>query len=267
MTVSRRWMLLLVIAASLTVLGTSMSETVGAERSEAAPVTVFAAASLKTALDGVTADYEASTGSKVVTSYAASSSLARQIEQGAPADIFISADLDWMDYLAGRSLIQPKSRSNLLGNRLVLIAPATASVTLRIEQGFALGETLGREKLAMADVKAVPAGKYGKVALEKLGVWPAVESKVAQAENVRTALALVARAEAALGIVYQTDALAEPKVRIVDTFPQDAHPPIVYPVAITEATRHRAAAEEFVLFLRGPMAQARFTKAGFTVLY
>jgi molybdate transport system substrate-binding protein len=237
-----------------------------AQRSETAGITVFAAASLKTTLDHVAADYHNSTGTKVTISYAASPALAKQIEQAAPADIFISADLDWMDYLAQRGLVRSDSRINLLGNRLVLVAPAASSTVLKIAKDFPLATSLGSGKIAVADVKAVPAGKYAKAALEKLGVWAAVEPKLAQAENVRAALALVAREEAALGIVYRTDAMAEPKVRIVDIFPLDTHAAIVYPLAITRAAANVDGARAFVMFLSSREARARFAKDGFTML-
>ena len=258
------------IVAAMAVLAFAINATVvspgRAQRTQTTEITVFAAASLKTALDQVSADYNKSFGNKVTLSYAASSALAKQIEQAAPADVFISADLDWMDYLAGKNLIQTGSRIQLLGNRLVLVAPAASTATLKIAKDFPLAEAVGSGKLAMADVKAVPAGKYGKTALEKLGVWTSVEGKVAQAENVRAALAFVAREEAPFGIVYQTDAAAEPKVKIVDMFPEDSHAPIVYPLAIVAGAKNADAAAAFVAFLKGKDAQARFVKEGFTIL-
>jgi molybdate transport system substrate-binding protein len=180
---------------------------------------VFAAASLKNALDAIADDWRRETGKHATISYAASSTLAKQIENGAPADLFISADRDWMDYLAQRKLIDAKSRVDLLGNRLVLIAPKDNKTDLVIRPGFDLAAALGDSRLAMADPAAVPAGLYGKAALETLGVWSSVAKRVAAAENVRAALLLVARGEAPLGIVYQTDAAAEPGVRVVATFP------------------------------------------------
>jgi molybdate transport system substrate-binding protein len=255
-----------VLLAWVVALNTSLSVPVRAQKTETTDITVFAAASLKTALDAVVTDYQKSTGGKVTVSYAASSALAKQIEQSAPADLFISADLDWMDYLTQKNLIKPGSRINLLGNRLVLIAPATSKANLKIAKDVPLADGLGSGKLAMADVKAVPAGKYGKAALEKLDVWAAVEPKVAQAENVRAALALVAREEAILGVVYQTDATSEPKVRVVDTFPANSHAPIVYPVAVTAEAKNAESASAFVRFLKTPDAQARFVKEGFTIL-
>ena len=236
-----------------------------AQKTETATLTIFAAASLKNALDEAAAAYQKETGVNTAISYAASSALAKQIEQKAPADIFISADLDWMDYVAKANLIAADTRANLLGNRLVLIAPADKPVNLKIAKDFKIAEALGDGKLAVADVKAVPAGKYAKAALEKLGVWAAVEPKIAQAENVRAALAFVARGEAPLGVVYKTDAAAEPKVKVVDTFPEDTHPPIVYPIAVTAGAAAPDAAKAFVAYLKGPAASAIFEKQGFSI--
>ena len=229
-------------------------------------LTIFAAASLKTALDGVAQDFTAANGIQVSISYAASSTLAKQIEQGAPADVFISADLDWMDYLAQRKLIDVSTRFNFLRNRLVLIAPASTPGTgMTIGPGFALATALGPGRLAMADVMSVPAGKYGKAALTTLGVWEDVKGRIAQAENVRAALAFIALGEAALGIVYQSDAIAEPRVRIVGVFPSDSHPEIVYPIAKVAGSQNKNAAA-FLAFLRSPTAKARFKQQGFLVL-
>jgi len=229
------------------------------------PVLVFAAASLKNALDDAAAAYQKGGGGAVKMSYAASSALARQIEAGAPADIFISADLDWMNYVAERNLIKNGTRANLLGNRLVLIAPASAKLALEIKPGFALVAALGGGRLAIADPDSVPAGKYGKAALQKLGVWDSVAAKLAPAEDVRAALRFVARGEAPLGIVYATDAAAEPDVRIVAAFPQDSYPPIVYPVALTASSKNPAAAK-FLAFLESAAARPFFVKQGFTLL-
>lgn len=226
-------------------------------------VTVFAAASLKTALDEVAAAWTAETHNTARISYAASSALARQIEQGAPADVFISANLDWMDYLAKANLIDTKSRVDLLGNDLVLIAPATESVATAIEDALRALPPNGR--IAMADVRAVPAGKYGKAALETLGLWEDVQDRVAQAENVRAALKLVATGEAPLGIVYRTDAEAEPAVRIVAQFPANSHPPIIYPAARIAASSNTDA-DAFIAFLGSPRAVAIFRAQGFKIL-
>src|SRR4029450_10533776 len=172
-------------------------------------VTVFAAASLKEAMDEQGRTFGGGAGNKVIVSYGASNALAKQIEAGAPADLFISADLDWMDYLDQRKLLAPHTRSNLWRNTLVLVAPASSGSTLKIGPNFGLAAALGNDKLAMANPDSVPAGQYGKSALEKLGVWTAVERQVARADTVRAALALVSRGEAPCGIVYRTDAMAD----------------------------------------------------------
>ena len=225
---------------------------------------VFAAASLKTALDDVNTRYLKDAGQRVVVSYAASPALARQIEAAAPADIFISADLDWMDYLAQRGLIKPETRVDLLGNRLVLIAPAKEAPHVTIGQGFPLAILLGGGRLAMADPDSVPAGKYGKAALEHLGIWNSVQGKIARAENVRAALALVSRGEAPLGIVYQTDAAADAKVRIVGVFPENTYPPITYPMAAVATSRHPTTAA-YLAYLRSGAARSIFERQGFVV--
>jgi len=230
-----------------------------------AQVTVFAAASLKNALDAVAAEFQRDTGGSVAISYGASSTLARQIEQGAPADLFISADLDWMDYLAERNLIHRETRHNLLRNRIVLVAPAPIAAPLELKQG-ALAQALGADgRIAMANVAAVPAGKYGRAALEHLGLWSEVSERLAQAENVRAALAFVSRGEAPLGIVYETDARADPKVAVVARFPETSHPPITYPVAVTRASAGPVALR-FLQALRKPAAAAIFAREGFTAL-
>jgi molybdate transport system substrate-binding protein len=228
-------------------------------------LTVFAAASLKNALDAVNAACEADVGEAVTVSYAASSALAKQIEEGAPADVFISADLDWMKYLSDRNLIKADTETQLLGNRIVLVAPADSKTETKVEKGFDLAGLLGDGKLAMGHVKAVPVGKYGKAALEALGVWASVESKVAQAENARAALKLVSTGEAPLGIVYQTDASAEPAVKVVGTFPEDSHPPIVYPVAQTAGSTD-AETPAFLKCLQSAKAKELFEDQGFSVL-
>ena len=249
-------------AASFIAIAAGLWRPAHAQRKQ---VVVFAAASLKNALDDINEAWRRGSGKGVTVSYAASSTLAKQIENGAPADLFISADSDWMDYLEMRKLIKPQSRSDLLGNSIVLIEPAGSTVKLTIAPGFALAAALGGGRLAMADPAAVPAGRYGKAALEKLGVWPSVADRVAAAENVRAALLLVARGEAPLGIVYSTDAAVEPGVRIVDTFPPDTHPPIVYPIAVT-ATSENPDAPSLLVYLRGANARAQFQKAGFTTI-
>jgi molybdate transport system substrate-binding protein len=225
---------------------------------------VFAAASLKDALDEVNAGYQRENSRETATSYAASSTLAKQIEAAAPADIFISADLDWMDYLAKKDLIKPQTRANLLGNRLVLIAPANSSAKLSITPNFQLAQALGNGRLAIADPNGVPAGRYGKAALEALGVWSSVADRLAPAENVRATLALVSRGEAPLGIVYQTDADADKAVKIVGTFPPDSHPPIIYPIAVVAASTNPGTVG-YIAFLKSPAARILFEKHGFTV--
>lgn len=228
-------------------------------------VVVLAAASLKNALDDAAAAWAKDTGKAVKISYAGSSALARQVEAGIPADIFISADVPWMDHLAERNLIEPASRSDFLGNQIVLIAPKDSKIELRIEKGFGLRAALGGGRLAMASVDAVPAGKYGKGALETLGVWPSVADRVAQAENVRMALIFVSRGEAPLGIVYRTDAASDPNVRIVDAFPDGSHPPVIYPMALLSSSRNPDA-RAFADFLRSPKARPYFENQGFSAL-
>jgi molybdate transport system substrate-binding protein len=228
-------------------------------------ITVFAAASLKNALDDVNAAFARQTGTKVVISYAASSALMKQIEQGAPADVFASADLDWMDYGAQKKLIKDDSRMSLLGNRLVLIAAKDAKVEAgTISSKIDLPKLAGDGRITTGDVRAVPVGKYAKAALEKLGLWTSVEPKMAMADNVRAALILVARGEAALGIVYETDAKVEPNVKVVGAFPADSHPPIVYPVALTATAKADAA--PYIAFLRSQAAKTIFETYGFTFL-
>jgi molybdate transport system substrate-binding protein len=228
-------------------------------------LTVFAAASMKNALDDIDAAYTAKTGVKIAASYAASSALAKQIEQGAPADIFASADTDWMDYAINKKNINEPTRVNLLGNSIVLIAPKDSTIdNVTIGQGFDLAKLAGDGKVATGDVKAVPVGKYAKAALEKLGAWQLAEPKFAMAESVRAALTLVARGEAALGIVYSTDAKVEPGVKIVGTFPANSHPPIIYPVAATTTAKTEAA--DYLAFLRTSAAKAIFEKYGFKFL-
>ncbi len=228
-------------------------------------ITVFAAASMKNALDDINAAYAAKTGVKVVASYAASSALAKQIEQGAPADVFISADTDWMDYAASRKNINELTRVNLLGNSIVLIAPKGSRIdNVAIGPEFDLAKLAGDGKIATGDVKSVPVGKYSKAALEKLGAWTAAEPKFAMTDNVRAALTLVARGEAGLGIVYSTDAKVEPGVKIIGTFPADSHPAIVYPVAAT--TTAKAETADYLAFLRSTAAKTILEKYGFKFL-
>lgn len=228
-------------------------------------ITVFAAASMKNALDEANTVFTAKTGVKVTASYAASSALAKQLEQGAPADAFISADIDWMDYSAKKKTINAPSRVNLLGNKIVLIAPKDSKLAdVRIGQGFDLAKLAGDGRIATGDVKAVPVGKYAKAALEKLGSWQAAEPRFAMAESVRAALALVSRGEAVLGIVYETDAKVDPGVKIIGAFPADSHPAIIYPVAATTAAKPDTAG--YLAFLRSAAAKAIFETYGFTFL-
>ncbi|MSO70530.1 MAG: molybdate ABC transporter substrate-binding protein [Alphaproteobacteria bacterium] len=250
-----------VLAAGLLLAGVTLGSRPG--RAQAPSVLVFAAASLGSALDEVAALWAKSGEGRPRASYAASSALARQIEAGAPADLFISADRDWMDYLAERKLILPATRHDLLGNRLVLVAHLDNPLALDLKPGVDLSRALAGGKLAMGSPSAVPAGHYGRAALEALGVWASVSGQVAQAENVRAALALVARGEAMLGIVYATDALAEKGVRVVAAFAPSLHPPIVYPAAIV-AGRDRPETRALLAYLGAAAAQAIFRRWGFT---
>ncbi|HEY6258832.1 MAG TPA: molybdate ABC transporter substrate-binding protein [Xanthobacteraceae bacterium] len=228
-------------------------------------ILVFAAASMKEALDSVNAAFTKAQSIKVTSSYAASSALMKQIEGGAPADIFASADLDWMDYGSKNKLIKDETRINLLGNKLVLIAPKDSSqVQVIIGPGFDLARLAGDGRIATGDVRAVPVGLYAKAALEKLGAWSAVEPKMAMTENVRVALTLVARGEAKLGIVYSTDAKVEPGVKVIGIFPEDSHPPIVYPVAATKQAKPEAS--QYLDYLRSSAAKSTFESYGFSFL-
>ncbi len=226
-------------------------------------ITVFAASSLTDSMKAIAAAYEKKSGVHVTLSFGGSNTLAQQIDQGAPADLFFSADTDWMDFLFQHNRMAPATRRNLLGNRLVLVG-GPQSRPLTIAPRFNLAAALGSGKLALADPNSVPAGKYGKAALTALGIWDSVADKIAPAENVRVALEYVARGEAPYGIVYETDAKAAPQIRIVGTFPGNTHPPHVYPVARTPAAS--AAAQDFHGDLYGPDARAIFEKAGFTYL-
>lgn len=230
------------------------------------PLTVFAAASLQESLMAAGAAFTARTGTPVRFSFGASSAMARQIDQGAPADVFLSADEEWMDWLAGKGGIVPATRRRLLSNQLVLIAPAGSKTRLTIGPGMLLARALGAGgRLAVADTAAVPAGKYARASLTRLGVWDSVEDRLLPGETVRAALAYVSRGEAPLGIVYATDARAEPKVRVVGVFPESSHPPIVYPGAVTAGSRNSGAAS-FLGFLQGARASAIFKRYGFGVL-
>jgi len=225
-------------------------------------VTVFAAASLKESLDEAAAAFEASSGHKVTLAYAGSNVLARQIENGAPADLLISADLDWIDYVEQRNLVVPGSRKNLLANELVLVTPASSNMRVKLAPGVDIASILGSRRIALANPDAVPAGKYAKAAFMSLGAWSAIEARVAAADNVRAALTLVARGEAPLGVVYRTDAMAEKGVRIVDTFPAGSYPAVVYPMVVLKRST-TPAAPALAAYLASPAALAIFRRYGF----
>ncbi len=252
-------------AFSLSTLAFAVTLAALPARAQDVTLTVFAAASMKNAMDDINAAFTKTFNIKVVSSYAASSALAKQIESGAPADVFASADLEWMDYVAQKKLIKNNTRTNLLGNKLVLIAPKDSKIgNVTIGQGFDLARLAGDGRIATGDVRAVPVGKYAKAALEKLGSWAAAAPKFAMAENVRAALVLVGRGEASLGIVYETDAKVEPNVKIVGTFPANSHPAIVYPVALTANAKPEAA--KYLAFLRSGTGLVIFERYGFTYL-
>jgi molybdate transport system substrate-binding protein len=238
----------------------ALSAVAPAALAQTPPVSIFAAASLETALTAIAARYGTRTGGPLRMTFGASSAMARQIVQGAPADLFISADLEWMDWLEKQGRVVGGTRRNLLSNRLVLIAPAASKVKLPVGKGMALAQALEGGRLAVADTASVPAGKYARQALEKLGVWDSVSGKLAPAENVRAALAYVARGETPLGIVYATDAKAEPKVRVVGTFPEASHERIVYPAALVQATPQSRAVLDY---LAGREAMGVFSAQGF----
>lgn len=261
---TRRSALSAALLASL-VLPASLAMPADAQAEE---ITVFAAASLKNALDTIAADWQAETGNKVVISYESTAKLAKQIEQGAPADLFISASKKWMDTLSDENLINKDSRKDILGNTLVLVA-AGKTTPVEISKDLDLKALLGDGKLSMATVDSVPAGEYGKEALKSLGLWPSIEANVAQSDNVRAALALVATGEAPYGIVYASDAIADDesgdKVGVIGTFPSDSHKPIVYPAAVL-ASSTKPAAQSFLEALSSDASAAVFTAQGFTVL-
>jgi molybdate transport system substrate-binding protein len=229
------------------------------------PITVFGAASLTDVLQDLGDTFTKDTSIPVRFSFASSSVLARQIENGAPADLFFSADLEWMDYLQARALIRPATRVDMVGNQLILVAPVDSKVTLKIEPHFPLAATLGNGRLATGDPDSVPAGRYAKQALIALGVWDSVSARLVRADNVRAALAFVDRGETPLGIVYATDALADKKVRFVDAFPADSHEPIIYPAALTNVANADAA--KFLAYMRGPAGDLAFKRYGFAPLH
>lgn len=264
---SRSWVLVALSVAGIASAAIGPGAAAGGEMAVGPapePLLVFAAASLTDALGEVDRAFTTRTHIEVRASFAASSVLAKQIEAGAPADVFFSADLGWLDYLKKRGLLEAGSRRDVLGNALVLIAPADSPVHLRIAPRFDLAGTLGGGRLATGDPDSVPAGQYARAALTQLGVWDSVAARLVRAENVRAALEYVARGEAALGIVYRTDAQAEKRVRVVDTFPADTHPPIIYPAVVTSGAR--AQAPRFVDFLASEEARRIFARYGFTPL-
>jgi molybdate transport system substrate-binding protein len=255
----QRWLLLLSLALSVGCLPAFAAPTAPRE------LVIFGAASLSNALGDISEDYQKSSGVVVKLSFASTSVLAKQIEAGAGADALVSADQEWMDYLQHRNLIDPSTRRNLVGNRLVLITAADTPIELEIAAGFPLTKALGaRGRLATGDPESVPVGRYARSALTSLGVWNAIADRLVRADNVRTAMNFVARGEAVLGIVYTTDALLEPKVRIIDTFPDSTHLPITYPAAAVATAR--AGTKDFLAFLSSSKAQAVFRKYGFIEL-
>jgi molybdate transport system substrate-binding protein len=237
----------------------------GAVDEDKPSITVFAAASLTNVLQELGDAFTKDASIPVRFSFAASSALARQIENGSRADVFFSADLEWMDYLESRKLIQPATRHDVVGNQLVLVAPADSKIVLKIQPHFALAATLGKGRLATGDPDSVPVGRYAHEALANLGVWDEVSARLVRADSVRSALAFVDRGEAALGIVYATDALIDKKVRVVDAFPAATHMPIIYPAALTIGAKADAA--KFLAYIRGPAASVAFQHYGFTPLH
>ena len=253
---SRRWLLSVLCGLSFWLT---------AAPATAQDLLLFGAASLQDAVNAVIEEYQAQGGGQVSASYASSSTLARQIEQGAPADIYLSANPEWMDYLEQRGLLRDGSRRDLLSNGLVLVAPLGSETTIEIAPGFDLVGALGGGRLAMGDPDHVPAGIYGRAALKNLGVWDAVAPHVARADNVRAALALVARGEAPLGVVYRSDALADADVKVAGAFPQDSHPPIIYPIAIVAGSERPEATALLELF-QSEAAAGIFERFGFTII-
>lgn len=252
--------------AALAGLALTVAWPATARATDSAALTVFAAASLATALGALADRFSRATGHRVTVSPAGSSVLARQIQHGAPADLFISANADWMDLLEAEGLIRTDSRVDLLSNRLVLVASAMSARTVDLSDQWDVTDALGSGRLAMALVDAVPAGIYGAAALRNLGLWDTLAPRVAQSDNVRAALALVAAGAAPLGVVYYSDAHAEPRVRIVAEIPTDSHPPIVYPAAVLTGSSAPAAATQFLDYLTSPPAQELFRDEGFAPL-
>jgi molybdate transport system substrate-binding protein len=253
----------LVVSWLLVIAGLVAPSTRAADASPPS-ITVFGAASLTNVLQDLGDAFTKETSIAVKFSFAASSALAKQIESGAPADVFFSADVDWMDYLQTHNLIQPKTRRDVVGNRLVLIAPSDSTIKLKIEPNFPLLTALGAKRLATGDPQSVPVGRYAQAALTNLGVWKDVADHIVRADNVRSALAFVDRGEAPLGIVYETDALIDKNVRVVDVFPATSHQPIVYPVALTASAK--TGASMFLAYITSPAADAAFKAYGFVPL-
>jgi molybdate transport system substrate-binding protein len=260
-----RWLAFLSLAAAGSLAAAAAAAAAASTETEQPAITVFAAASLTNALQAVGDGFTKETSIPVRFSFAASSALARQIENGSPAEVFFSADLEWMDYLEKRGLIQPDSRHDVLGNRLVLIAPADSTIKLKVEPHFGLAAALGKQHLATGDPDSVPIGRYAREALTSLGVWDDVAARLVRADSVRSALAFVDRGEAALGIVYETDARIDKGVRVVDVFPANTHAPIVYPIALTKSAKSDAA--RFVAYVRGPAGDLVFKAYGFEPLH
>jgi molybdate transport system substrate-binding protein len=259
----RPWMIP-ALTIALAMNAAAITGAVSAQDAKKPELLVFAAASLTDVLGELSGEWEKTSGRKVKLSFASSSVLARQIEAGGAADVFVSADQEWMDYLATRDLIDKATRRDLVGNRLVLIAPADSDVKLTIAPGFKLAAALGDGRLSTGDPDTVPVGRYAKSALQSLGVWPQVEGRLVRAENVRAALTYVARGEAPLGIVYATDAAAAPKVRVIATFPVNSHAPITYPAAAVASAGPDAAA--YLSFLGGAAAAPVWRRHGFLEL-
>jgi molybdate transport system substrate-binding protein len=256
--------LIVSLAVTPALAGAATASSPSNDQAHAPTVTVFAAASLKNAFDAAATAFKAKSGIELKISYAGSMALAKQIESGAPADVFVSADVTSMDYLAQKNLIRPETRSNFLRNALVVVAPKSSNLEKLPFTKEAFSEAIGSGKIATGDPASVPVGKYAKAALEKLGLWKSIEPSFAFTDNVRSALVFVAREEAPLGIVYLTDAKSEPRVKIVAAFPPNSHPPIVYPIAVTTAAQGDAPAK-LLTFLESKAGKSVFAEQGFGV--
>jgi molybdate transport system substrate-binding protein len=249
------------LGAAWAILLWTLSSSLAGAAQDGKQLLVFGAASLTDVLQDIGTAYTRDTGQAVKFSFASSAALARQIESGGRVDVFVSADLEWMDYLQARSLIDTSTRRNLAGNRLVLVAPKNSKLELKLQPNVAIANALQNGRLATGDPDTVPVGRYARSALMSLGAWNEIADRLVRADNVRAALVFVARGETPLGIVYETDAAADARVRVVDVFPVDSHPPILYPVATTAAAR--AGSKQFVEYLFGASAQASLRKFGF----